>query len=208
MRILRRSTFKASRWKNGGGVTHEILRVPADGTVFDWRLSVAHIGAPGPFSDFTGYRRTLMLLDGEGLRLLFSDGTRAELRESGAMLEFDGAQAAHVELLGGPCRDLNLIVSMSLPPAEISIDRLAAPLTLAASATETCAVFCMDGSVVVAGADAADADSADELLHAGDVVVMSGGSLNCRAADPGAAPRVFRARLAAKWPPSELQVHK
>jgi len=41
-------------WKNGGGTTREILRVPAEPTAFDWRLSLATIDSPGPFSAFEG----------------------------------------------------------------------------------------------------------------------------------------------------------
>jgi environmental stress-induced protein Ves len=42
MRIVRQSQFKASPWKNGGGITHEAMRVPERGA-FRWRVSIAHI---------------------------------------------------------------------------------------------------------------------------------------------------------------------
>lgn len=43
-----------SPWRNGGGATREVARHPqgaaADG--FEWRVSVADIGADGPFSAY------------------------------------------------------------------------------------------------------------------------------------------------------------
>ena len=49
MWILRESNYVTVPWKNGGGLTREILKVPADADAFDWRLSLATIAAPGPF---------------------------------------------------------------------------------------------------------------------------------------------------------------
>ena len=76
MHIVRQSEFKASPWKNGGGITHEAMREPAGGDEFRWRVSVAHIDACGPFSDFAGYARTMVLLRGGGVALQLSDGSR------------------------------------------------------------------------------------------------------------------------------------
>src|SRR5487761_2399951 len=43
MRIVRRSSFTATRWKNGGGITHEAIRVPDGADPQRWRLSVADL---------------------------------------------------------------------------------------------------------------------------------------------------------------------
>jgi uncharacterized protein len=113
VQVIRKSSFTATPWKNGGGVTHEVMRVPALGESFRWRVSVAHIDAPGPFSDFAQYRRTMVLLRGAGVVLKFAGGSRRELRRIGELLEFDGGVSTSCELLGGPCVDLNLMVSKS-----------------------------------------------------------------------------------------------
>ena len=76
LQVIRRSSFTATPWKNGGGITHEAIRVPATGDPFRWRISVAHIDASGPFSDFAGYNRKMMLLKGAGIELRFADGAR------------------------------------------------------------------------------------------------------------------------------------
>src|SRR5277367_1206489 len=97
VRIIRQSEFTATPWKNGGGITHEAIRVPADGDPFRWRVSVAHIDASGPFSEFAEYNRKMVLLQGAGIDLRFGDGTHKALRKVGELVEFDGALAAHCE---------------------------------------------------------------------------------------------------------------
>lgn len=95
-------------WRNGGGVTRELLAWPDPA---DWRLrvSVADIAADGPFSAFPGVRRWFTPLSGEGVVLDFPDQSLA-LRPGDAPLAFDGAAAPGCRLMGGPVRDLNLMV--------------------------------------------------------------------------------------------------
>ena len=113
LQIIRKASFKATPWKNGGGITHEALRVPESGDPFRWRVSVAHIDASGPFSEFAEYNRKMVLLQGAGVELRFADGVNKSLRNVGELVEFDGAVAAQCELLKGPCVDLNLMVVKS-----------------------------------------------------------------------------------------------
>ena len=99
IKIIRRSSFTAVPWKNGGGVTHEAIRVPPTGDAFLWRVSVAQIDTSGPFSDFAGYDRKMVLLRGRGVVLEFATGERCALRSIGDWLEFDGAMSTRCELL-------------------------------------------------------------------------------------------------------------
>lgn len=94
-------------WRNGGGLTRELLAWP---TPQDWRcrLSVADIARDGPFSAFPGEERHFVVLEGEGVALDF-DGRRVDQRPGDAPLVFDGAAAPGCRLLGGPVRDLNLM---------------------------------------------------------------------------------------------------
>ena len=62
LQVIRRASFTATPWKNGGGITHEALRVPASEYPFRFRVSVAHIDASGPFSEFAEYQRKMVLL--------------------------------------------------------------------------------------------------------------------------------------------------
>jgi environmental stress-induced protein Ves len=131
IRVIRRSSFTALPWKNGGGITHEAIRVPPTGDAFLWRVSVAQIDSSGPFSDFTGYDRKMVLLRGSGIALEFGSGERCALRSVGDWVEFDGAMSTRGELFDGPCVDLNLMVSRSLRTAA-RIARLSEPQPVAA----------------------------------------------------------------------------
>jgi environmental stress-induced protein Ves len=106
------------------------MRVPAQGSDFRWRVSVAHIGVSGPFSDFAGYNRKMVLLRGAGVRLTFGGGRQTVLRDIGELVEFSGALAADCQLLNGPCTDLNLIVSESMTSARAWVERLTEPRAL------------------------------------------------------------------------------
>ena len=110
MILLPASSAAPVPWKNGGGVTRELLRLPADGGD-DWtlRISVADIAADGPFSPFPGVTRWFAVLEGEGVRLAFPERT-LNMRRGEAPLRFDGADAPDCTLLGGPTRDLNVMV--------------------------------------------------------------------------------------------------
>lgn len=59
-------------WKNGGGMTRELVCQPPDADMdsFDWRVSIAHIASDGPFSSFSGVDRIITLLSGGGVHLL------------------------------------------------------------------------------------------------------------------------------------------
>ncbi len=152
MRVIRRSQFATSAWKNGAGVTHEAIRVPPDAGRYLWRVSVAEIAVSGPFSDFTGYRRHMVLLQGDGLRLRFANGGHADLRQPGDLAEFDGALQTDCELAGGACIDLNLLTARSIAAVDARVERLSAPLTLRCAAGESMALVCVRGSMAIEGA--------------------------------------------------------
>ncbi|XEG72242.1 HutD family protein [Pseudomonas sp. abacavir_1] len=110
-RLLRAADYPVMPWKNGAGSTREILRDAGDGLEgFGWRLSIADVGAPGPFSAFSGYQRVITVLEGEGMRLTVDGVASRELRALDAFA-FDGASVVDCELLGGAIRDFNLIYS-------------------------------------------------------------------------------------------------
>ena len=95
-------------WRNGGGVTRELLTWPP---AADWqlRLSVAEVQRSGPFSAFPGVERWFAVLEGEGVELVWP-GRVVVLRAGDAPCRFDGGQAPDCRLLGGATRDLNLML--------------------------------------------------------------------------------------------------
>jgi environmental stress-induced protein Ves len=107
-RLVRLDEVPPTPWRNGGGVTRELLSAPgADG--WSWRISVADIGADGPFSAFPGVERWFAVLDGAGVELMI-DGHLHRLRPGAPALRFDGAAATRCRLVDGPTRDLNLML--------------------------------------------------------------------------------------------------
>jgi environmental stress-induced protein Ves len=148
LQIIRKSSFKATPWKNGGGITHEAIRVPESGDPFRWRVSVAHIEASGPFSEFAGHNRKMVLLKGAGIELQFADGVHKSLRSVGELVEFDGAVATRCELLGGPCVDLNLMVAKS-ESAVAKVERFIESIAVRASRNETTLVFPIDRKITL-----------------------------------------------------------
>lgn len=112
--------FRVQPWKNGGGTTTELAAHPASGRPL-WRVSVADVATSGPFSDFSGYERVLMLLQGEGMRLSFEGAAGLLVDRVHQVVLFDGAWKCHCELLGGPARDLNLMVDRTAARGAIEV---------------------------------------------------------------------------------------
>lgn len=98
----------AQPWRNGGGVTRELLAGPGNPD-WHWRLSVAEVTAHGPFSVYPGVQRWFAVLRGEGVVLCLGGDTVA-LHAGDAPLAFDGALAPRCALLQGPTQDLNLML--------------------------------------------------------------------------------------------------
>jgi uncharacterized protein len=103
------STATPVPWKNGGGTTRELLRLPASGGDWTLRISLADIAADGPFSPFPGITRWFAVVEGAGVRLSFSERT-LNILSGDSPLRFDGADAPGCTLLDGPTRDLNVMV--------------------------------------------------------------------------------------------------
>jgi len=101
--------FRTQPWKNGGGTTLELASHGA-GEGFAWRLSIADVARPGPFSDYAGCERTIMLVEGRGMELAFEDGECVTLGTPYRPFVFDGGRRTTFRLLDGPVKDLNLIV--------------------------------------------------------------------------------------------------
>jgi len=109
-------------WKNGGGVTRELLRLPADAGADDWtlRISVADIDADGPFSPFPGIARWFAVLSGAGVRLRWP--AREQLVHAGdAPLHYDGADAPDCTMIDGRTRDLNVMVRQRHATADVTL---------------------------------------------------------------------------------------
>ena len=192
MQIIRHAAFVATPWKNGGGITHEAIRVPPQGDAFRWRMSVAHIGQSGPFSEFAAYQRIMVLLRGNGVALTFADGKARALRAVGELVEFDGAIQTECELLDGDCVDLNLMVAKALPRAEASVRLIEGRVDIARSSGRSVVIFPLDARIELDdGAGAATLEPWDLAVSAGPVSTEARMSIEARP-----AARVFIASVA------------
>jgi len=117
-------------WKNGKGTTTELAvgyargGADAPGGRFAWRLSLAEVPESGPFSEFAGYDRTILLVEGDGMTLDFGPHGEAVVARRFEPVGFSGDWATNCRLHGGPIRDLNLMVARDLMTAEVEILRL------------------------------------------------------------------------------------
>lgn len=121
-----RATLPAMPWKNGGGVTREIVCQPpgADMSGFDWRVSIAHIASDGPFSVFAGVDRVITLLEGAGVRLQSTDGAfDHRLDQPLAPFAFAGEAPVQASLLHGDCHDFNVMTRRDACRAEVQVCR-------------------------------------------------------------------------------------
>ena len=113
-------------WKNGGGHTRELACWPPGAGMegFEWRVSVATIAAPGPFSAFAGVDRRIMLLDGDGMQLRARDGSLDHrLDRRWQPLAFAGEVAVDCTLLGGTSTDFNLMLRRGRWRGEVQVVR-------------------------------------------------------------------------------------
>lgn len=96
-------------WRNGGGVTRELLAWP-DPAGWQLRISVADVQSAGPFSRFAGIERWFAVLEGAGVALRLAGGEQ-RLTQASEPFRFDGAAAVDCTLSAGPTRDLNLMAA-------------------------------------------------------------------------------------------------
>ncbi len=153
-RTVHLADVAATPWRNGGGMTRELVAWPAVGA-WRWRMSVAEVTANGPFSHFEGITRWFAVLKGEGVALTVrtpSDSDDLVVCEHHQTLAepalcFDGGATTHCQLLGGPSQDFSLMVTDVCLPARMV--RVRGALNVLAGATKTIAVYAVDSSASV-----------------------------------------------------------
>ena len=114
--------YRTQPWKNGRGVTTELLHLtdPAGNTLL--RLSRASVVEDGPFSLFPGIERNLTVLTGKGFRLL---GDGLDLRCDPLIpVAFPGDIAVHAtDTSAQPSDDFNVMTARHLPRPEVTVVR-------------------------------------------------------------------------------------
>jgi environmental stress-induced protein Ves len=173
VRLLRLADLVAVPWKNGGGTTIEYAVHPegAGFDVFDWRLSRARVATSGPFSDFPGIDRTLAVVAGTGLDLVFADGA-VRLSPETPPHAFPGDVAVDGRLVDGPIDDLNLMTRRGRWGHRLERRAITAPTRLPLSGDVVFVVACGRLRARLAGAvhDLAEGDAL-RLDGGGDCLV-------------------------------------
>ena len=109
-RLIQYASLRPTPWKNGGGVTTELAMSPPGAGLddFDWRVSLASIAEDGPFSQFPGVDRTLVMVAGDGVLLEVGD-QRVVLSPSEPLVEFAGEDPVHATVGGQSTLDFNVL---------------------------------------------------------------------------------------------------
>jgi len=154
VQIVRRDSAAEIPWRNGGGTTREYCKVGGDD--FDWRLSVAQIAQPGPFSAFPGVDRILVLLSGDGVSLQFGTGETITLDGPLQLVRFAGETAVQATPLGGPSTDLNLMWRRDRFTATVAV--VEAPVQPGGEGTHV--VYVVSGTLRVEGEELIAGDAA------------------------------------------------
>lgn len=152
-RVLRSSDYQRMPWKNGGGTTTEIWKAASPRGEMQWRLSIADVASDGPFSEFPGIDRWIMVIEGKGMALDIAGMGKRRLDRTFEPLFFAGDAKTDCALIDGPIRDFNLMVARGLCAGGLQVTTLSSgtsvPLegSIAAIHTLRGAINLEDGSV-------------------------------------------------------------
>ena len=120
-KIYSPQSFQTLPWRNGLGSTVELLaETPNKNEAFSWRLSIASVANDGPFSDFSGYDRTLLLLEGAGITLNKPNGSFKVLNSSFDYANFKGEDLIDATLHNGPIKDFNIMTLRSICTSSVT----------------------------------------------------------------------------------------
>ena len=114
MEIRRAADHLAMPWANGQGTTLELVVHPRGATTasMEWRISVATVAEPGPFSSLPGVDRVLLMLD-DVEAVLSIDGLAVAMRRFDQVV-FSGDSGVALTTVSAPARDLNLMTRRGL----------------------------------------------------------------------------------------------
>lgn len=143
--VLRAAARAAVPWKNGGGVTHEVAVHPvgSDFDTFDWRVSIAHVHASGPFSSLPGVDRRLAVLEG-ALAIVIGGQGEAQLCAEAEPLNFAGEESVRAQPVGGPVTDLNVMTRRAKFSSSLVLHRTQHATELASGASSVLVVALTD----------------------------------------------------------------
>ena len=164
LRIQRFGEHRQMPWKNGLGITREVISRPASDGLggFDWRISLATVGASGPFSVFAGIDRTIAVLEGDGMQLTVDGRREPPLVVASPPFAFSGDAQIQADCLGGETLDLNVMSRRGIIVHHMT--------KIAVSAAQTHSVSCNTVAIVFRGDAVVEIDSMRSDVGLGDVL--------------------------------------
>lgn len=161
------------RWKNGGGITREIIRAPQGSSLesFDWRISIATVHQGGAFSIFPGIDRSLAILDGQGISLTHA-GTVQQLTQRSEIFSFSGDEEVDSELIAGSIIDFNVMTRRAVYRHQVQ-RLIQTGKTMIASQADLTLLYLINGHGML------DEPQGLRPLHAGDAVLLNAGDAPC-----------------------------
>jgi uncharacterized protein len=151
-RVLRPSDYQRMPWKNGGGTTTEICKEISRSGEILWRLSIADVASDGPFSEFPGIDRWIMVISGKGMELAIAGLGTERLDRPFEPLFFPGDAKTECRLIDGPIRDFNFMIARSFGKGTLQVLQLTAGMA-APLGENTAAIHVLAGSVEIEAND-------------------------------------------------------
>jgi environmental stress-induced protein Ves len=162
LRLLTAADFRRLPWQNGRGSTLELVRRDDAAGTLSWRLSVADVVEPGPFSPLPGIDRVITLIDGDGFDLDFGGARPPAALRPFEPLAFSGDWPTTATMVHGPSRDFNVMTARGRITAEVEMARgnfRTGPLAY---------VFAARGGLTASAGDTAVHAEAGELIECRD----------------------------------------
>ncbi|CAI9400464.1 Protein Ves [Pleomorphomonas sp. T1.2MG-36] len=159
LRLLTAADFRRLPWQNGRGTTLELVRHDDATGALLWRLSVADVVEPGPFSPLPGIDRVITLIDGDGFDLDFGGARPGVALRPFEPLAFSGDWQTTATAVHGPSRDFNVMTARGKLAAEIEIIGTELP------PAELAYVYAGRGSVTVTAGDRTVRAETGELIE-------------------------------------------
>lgn len=196
VRIIPANGYRRERWANGAGWTRAICACRFEGAQgievpeWDWRMSVAEIEAPAPYSLLPGIEREQVLLSGNGLRLRFADGATHELLPPHQRLRFPGDRECAGEPVDGRVEAFNLMWRRDAVEATLWHRPLVGSMVVFVDPGTTWAVYLLSGRMAIGHG----LDSHADLMQGDSALLRSDGTRTRHALDGSGEALLVRIR--------------
>jgi|688.fasta_scaffold507927_2 environmental stress-induced protein Ves len=145
IKLIAQSEYQKKIWKNGRGTTQEIA-VSDEGMEFDWRMSMADIVESGPFSQFPGMDRILVLLTGSEIKLTHREVLGEKSLQLLTPYEFSGDWQTST-IINEKGSDFNLIYLREKFKGFVELINSTGEQSKSIQSKSIAAVFCLHGKI-------------------------------------------------------------